>query len=649
MVVALSRQGDIGIVTINNPPVNSIGQAMRQGLMDAVTTTEADAGIRGVVLICGGRTFIAGADIHEFGKPPLEPHLPDVLSAIEQTTKPWVAAIHGTALGGGLETAMVCDFRIASKDAKFGLPEVTLGLIPGSGGTVRLPRLVPSETALNMIATGKPVGASSALTAGLITAIAEHDLLADAVAFAEQASAQPPVISRAVKAPENMTSFDAAAAKIINKARGQHSPQAAVQALNNAYSLPAADALLAEREVFLALKSDPQSAALRHIFFAERATTKVQRINGVEPLSIKQVGVVGGGTMGAGICAAALLSGFAVQMIERDTAAAEAGTSRVLGILDSSLKRGLINADKQQQLIAAFSASCSYVDLGASDLIIEAVFEEIQIKKDVFAQLEAVARPDAVLASNTSYLDVNEIAESIKSSHRVIGLHFFSPAHIMKLLEIAVPSSCDDTTLASAVSFAKRLRKIAVLSGVCDGFIANRIMSVYRREAEYMVEDGAMPWDVDKAMVDFGFPMGIFQIGDLAGLDIAWAMRKRQAATRDPSQRYVDIADKLCELGRFGRKTGSGYYLYDNAKNGTPDPDVEALILSESKRKGIARQTMTADHIMTRILGVMHSEGQKILDEGIAQSADDIDVVMVNAFGFPRWRGGPMFIKSGTA
>lgn len=646
MVVGISRQDDIAIVTVDNPPVNALSQSVRQGLLDAVSTTEADASVVGIVLVCAGRTFIAGADVREFGKPPIEPHLPEVLLAIEQATKPWVAAIHGTALGGGLETAMVCHHRIALKDARLGLPEVTLGLIPGAGGTVRLPRLVAAETALNMIATGKPVSANAALKAGLIDAIAEHDLLGDAVALARQANTPKPSLILVVNAPENMTTFDDACARILNKARGQKAPQAAVLALKNTFTLPAVDALAAERAAFLNLKSDPQAASLRHIFFAERATTKVERIIGVEPKPLKQIGVIGGGTMGAGICAACLLDGFHVQMIERDNSAVEAGASRVASILDGSLKRGLICKDKHQQLTSAFNASSSYADLGTSDLIIEAVFEEMRVKKEVFAQIEVVAKPDAILASNTSYLDVNEIAASTSSSHRVIGLHFFSPAHIMKLMEVVVTSSCDDATLATAVSFSKALHKIPVLAGVCDGFIANRIMSAYRREAEYMIEDGAMPWDVDKAMVDFGFPMGIFQIGDLAGLDIAWAMRKRQAATRDPNQRYVDIADKLCELGRLGRKAGRGYYLYEKDNKGTPDPEVETLILAESDRKGITRKPMTGNQILSRLLDVMQIEGQKILDEGIAQSANDIDVVMVNAFGFPRWRGGPMFMLS---
>lgn len=464
--------------------------------------------------------------------------------------------------------------------------------------------------------------------------------------MAQAAQAPSDIFARAVKAPQDIEAFDAAASKIASKARGQNAPKAAIQAIRNAFTMSAEDALAAERKAFVALKEDPQSTALRHIFFAERGTSKIDRIKGVAPRSIVKVGVIGGGTMGAGIATACLLSGYAVQMIERDMDAANAGKARVLATLEGSLKRGLINSDKHATLGAAFNASDSYADLNNSDLIIEAVFEDMAVKKQVFAQIEAVAKEDAVIATNTSYLDVNEIAASTSNPARVVGLHFFSPAHIMKLLEIVVPEQIDDTTLSSAVAFAKKLRKTPVLAGVCDGFIANRIMSAYRREAEFMIEDGAMPWDVDHAMVEFGLPMGIFQMGDLAGLDISWAMRKRQAATRDPKERYVDIGDKLCEMGRLGRKSGSGYYSYQDDGKGTPDPVVEALILSESERKGIARIEMSSADIMARILGVMQSEGQKILDEGIAQTADDIDVVMVNAYGFPRWRGGPMFMAA---
>ena len=652
MAVSLARDHDVAIVTIDNPPVNAAGLAVRQGLLDALTQTEADTSVGAVILICAGRTFIAGADVREFDQPPVAPHLHDLLLRIEQASKPWIAAIHGTALGGGLETALACHHRIVTADAKLGLPEVTLGVIPGAGGTVRLPRLVPAETALDMIATGKPVGAKVALDAGLADAIAEGDLLQGAMAHARNAAAAAtpvPLSRRPVRLPEDVAKFDAAAAKLIAKARGQNAPEAAVQALRNAYTMTAEAALSVERETFLALRSDPQSAALRHIFFAERGTTKIDRIKGIQAKSLSRIGVVGGGTMGAGIAAACLLSGYGVQMIERDAEAASGGRERVEAILAGSLKRGLINAETHAALVGAFSASGSYGDLTEADLIIEAVFEEMTVKKTVFAHIEAVAKPDAVLASNTSYLDVNEIAKATSKPARVIGLHFFSPAHIMKLLEIVVSDVVDDTTLATAVTFAKSLRKIPVLAGVCDGFIANRIMSAYRREAEYMIEDGAMPWDVDAAMVGFGLPMGIFQMGDLAGLDISWAMRKRQAATRDPDTRYVDVGDKLCEMGRFGRKTGRGYYIYDQSGQGSPDPEVEDLILAESARKGITRQPMTGQEIMARILAVMQAEGRQLLDEGIARSPSDIDVVMVNAYGFPRWKGGPMFMAQQAA
>ncbi len=648
MAVSLSSLDCIAIVTIDNPPVNAAGQAVRLGLMKALSKTEADASTRAVVLTCAGRTFIAGADVREFAKPPAEPHLPDVLNAIERASKPWVAAIHGTALGGGLETAMACHHRIATADAKLGLPEVTLGLIPGAGGTVRLPRLVAAETALNMIATGKPVGAAAALDAGLVDAIAQNGLLQDAIALAREAPDPGPLTDRLAQAPGDGAAFDAAASRIIGRARGQNAPRKAVQALRNTFSMPAADALAAERDAFLSLKADPQSAALRHIFFAERATTKTDRIKGAKLRALTRIGVIGGGTMGAGIASACLLSGYAVQLIERDAEAAEAAKARVLDTLDGSLKRALVSAETHERLTQSISASGSYADLGTADLVIEAVFEDMEVKKQVFAQTEAVARPDAILATNTSYLDVNEIAAGLKDPGRAIGLHFFSPAHIMKLLEIVVPDRVDDETLATAAAFARSLRKIPVLAGVCDGFIANRIMSAYRREAEYMIEDGAMPWEVDAAMVDFGLPMGVFQMGDLAGLDISWAMRKRQADTRDPKQRYVDVGDKLCEMGRFGRKTGRGYYVYGEGATGAPDPEVEALILAESERKGILRQPMSADDIMGCILGAMQAEGKRILDEGIARCADDIDVAMVNAFGFPRWRGGPMFMAPGT-
>lgn len=649
MVVSMTHRGDVAIVTIDNPPVNATSQAVRQGLLEVIEATDRDADTKAVVLTCAGRTFVAGADVREFGQPPAEPHLPDVLARIERASKPWVAAIHGSALGGGLETALVCSHRIATANAKLGLPEVSLGLIPGAGGTVRLPRLVAAGEALTMIANGKPITAQKAKKIGLIDAIAEGDLLEEAIALAHKVAAEPMparLSRRAPLKPDDTSAFDAAAAKIEAKAGNQKAPKAAVQAVRNALTLSAEDAFAAERETFLTLKSDPQSGALRHVFFAERAAARIDRIKNVQPRPLRTIGVVGGGTMGAGIAAACLLANLSVTMVERDAEAASIGAGRVKAILDGSLKRGLVSASQHAGLLAAFDTSDGYDALSNADLVIEAVFEDMDVKKQVFAQLDAHTRSDTVLATNTSYLDVNEIANASEHPDRVIGLHFFSPAHIMKLLEIVVPDAASNEVLATGVALAKSLKKIPVLAGVCDGFIANRIMSAYRREAEYMLEDGALPWEIDAAMTAFGLPMGLFRMQDLAGLDISWAMRKRQAATRDPDLRYVDIGDKLCELGHFGRKTGRGYYLYDGSGQAAPDPDVEALILAESARKGIARRQMTQDDIMDRILGAMQAEGAAILDEGIAQSGDDIDVVMVNAYGFPRWKGGPMFMRA---
>lgn len=647
MVVSLSRQDEIAIVTIDNPPVNAIGQAVRAGLLDALDKTEADDAVKAVVLAAAGRTFIAGADVREFGKPLPEPHLPDVLARIEGASKPWVAAIHGSALGGGLEAALVCSHRIASAEAKLGLPEVTLGLIPGAGGTVRLPRLIAADKALNMIVTGKPVGAAEAKNIGLIDALADGDLLSAAVALARKVSAEPlsePLLKRAPQQPTDEQAFAALANKLQAKARQQHAPLAAIQAVRNALELPVEEALALERETFLKLKDDPQSLALRHVFFAERATTRVERIKNAAPRSLKKIAVIGGGTMGAGIAAASLLAGYELILIERDTEALQAGAGRISKILNGSLSRGLITADQHATQLSRLTAATDYAALAEADLVIEAVFEDMAVKQAVFAQLDQHTRSDTVLATNTSYLDVNQIAAATKNPARVLGLHFFSPAHIMKLLEIVVPDALNDDILATGVAFAKSLKKIVVLAGVCDGFIANRIMSAYRRESEYMLEDGALPWEVDAAMTEFGLPMGLFAMQDLAGLDISWAMRKRQAATRDPQQRYVDIADRLCEQGYFGRKSGRGYYRYDEHGKATPDPEVEALILAEAERKGISRQAMSHANIMARVLSVMQAEARKVLDEGIARNGADIDVVMVNAYGFPRWKGGPVFM-----
>ncbi len=639
--VTVAREGAIAVVTIDNPPVNAASTAVRAGLMEAIRTCDSDPEVRAVVLACAGRTFVAGADVKEFGQPPHPPILPDVVDAIEGAAKPWIAAIHGTALGGGLELAMGCHARVAAADAKLGLPEVTLGLIPGAGGTVRLPRLVPTELALRMVSGGKPIGAGEALKAGLIDAIAEGDLVTAAKDLAATLDAPRRTLSLPPQPPADPAAFDTAADTAIRRARGQLSIPEAVAALRRALTLPAAEALSAERDAFLRLKDSDQSTALRHIFFAERATLSDPRCKG-PARAIDHVAVIGGGTMGAGIAAACLLKGLRVTMIERDADAAEAGGRRVDQILSDSAARGLLGPAAQAAALGRFAARSDYAATADADLVIEAVFEDMDVKKTVFAALEAHTRPDAILATNTSYLDVNEIAGTLADPSRVIGLHFFSPAHVMKLLEIVLPDAVADDVVATAAALSKRLGKIGVLSGVCDGFIGNRIMSAYRREADYIVEDGAMPWDVDAAMRDFGFPMGVFEMQDLAGLDIAWAMRKRRAATRDPAERYVAIADRLCEAGRLGRKTGQGWYDYD-AGRPRPSEMVAGLIADERRLKGITPVPIAPEAIMDRILSALLAEANQVLAEGIARSADDIDVVMVNGYGFPRWRGGPYF------
>jgi 3-hydroxyacyl-CoA dehydrogenase len=651
MAVRIARDGEVAVVTIDTPPVNAASHAVRQGLADAVRQCDGDPEVRAVVLICAGRSFVAGADVKEFDRPPQPPLLPEVIAAIEGAAKPWIAAIHGTALGGGLELAMGCHARVATAEAKLGLPEVTLGLVPGAGGTVRLPRLVPADLALRMISGGKPIGAAEARTAGLIDVVAEGDLLAEATAMALRPGEPRRTLLLPPRPPADPAAFAAEAERARARARGQVAIAAAVDAVERALSRPASEALALERAAFLRLKSGPQSAALRHIFFAERSTLADPRCAGPSR-PVDRIAVIGGGTMGAAIAAACLLSGLTVSMIERDAEAAEAGAQRLAGLLSETAARGLISPAGKADALSRFSARADYAATAEADLVIEAVFEDIEVKKTVFVALDAHARPDAILATNTSYLDVNEIAASLRDPSRVVGLHFFAPAHVMKLLEIVLPDAVADDVVATAAALSKRLGKIGVLSGVCDGFIGNRIMSAYRREADYLVEDGALPWEVDAAMRAFGFPMGVFEMQDLSGLDIAWAMRKRRASSRDPSERYVGIADRLCEAGRLGRKAGAGWYDHADGRP-RPSPWVEALIAEERRRKGIVPMTIPAPAIMNRILTTMLAEADKVIAEGIARRPEDVDVVMVNGYGFPRWKGGPFFFaelrRSGRA
>lgn len=647
--VTLGYEGDIAVITIDNPPINATSHVVRAGLVDAIDQIEGNKAVRAAILICDGKTFIAGADVTEFGQPPKDPILPDVIKRLEACTKPIIATIHGHALGGGLEVALGCHYRIADASAKLGLPEVNLGLIPGAGGTVRLPRLVPVTDAIDMITGGKPIASTKANEIGLIDAITHGPLRDAALDFAKtivDCELPIPLTERAPIGVPSSDEWDALTAATTKKARGQTAPVAALKAIHTGVELGADAGLANERETFVTLRDSDQSKALCHIFFAERSVAKLPELDGVKPNKLSEIGVIGGGIMGAGIATASLLAGFNVTIIERDEAACANGRTTVEKHLSGSLKRGLINQNKFDALMKALSTSTDYAELGNADLVVEAVFEDMSVKHDVFGKLSLHCQADAVLASNTSYLDINEIAARCINPGRVIGLHFFSPAHIMKLLEVVRTAKAEAKSLATAFAFGRALGKIAVPCGVCDGFIGNRIMSAYRKHCEYMLEDGALPHQIDAAMVEFGFPMGLFSMQDMAGLEISWATRKRLAPFRDPAERYVALGDYLCEMGRFGKKNGLGWYHYDENGKAQPDPEVDALVIAESEKKGITRRDFTHNEIIETILSAMRSEGEKILSEGIANNPDAIDVVMVNGYGFPRHKGGPMFLTA---
>jgi 3-hydroxyacyl-CoA dehydrogenase len=643
--VKLSIEDGVAVITVNNPPVNAISQAVRQGLVDAMKTVTTDSAIRAAVIRGAGNVFIAGADVREFGKPPMEPFLPDVVATIEATDKPVAAAIHGVALGGGFEIALGCHYRVMSPKARVGFPEVNLGIIPGAGGTQRLPRLCGVEKAADLVTSGRQVGAKEAMDAGLIDVIAESedDLLSAAkrLALSKVKSPLRRISEMAVPAPGAADFFVTEKVKVTRAARGQHSPVRALEAVEAAASLPFAEGMKRERAIFQELRSSDQAMALRHVFFGERAVSKVPGLENAKPRKLGNLAVIGGGTMGAGIAVACLRAGFPVVMIEADAAALERGKSNVDKNLEGFVSRGRLTAEGKAEHMGRLSPSLDYDVLKDIDLVIEAVFEDMEVKKAVFGKLDAAMKPGAVLATNTSYLDINAIAAATKRPEDVIGLHFFSPAFVMRLLEIVRPTRTSDDVVATGFELAKKLGKVGVLSGVCDGFIGNRILARTRKQADYMIEDGALPWEVDKAMETFGMPMGPFRVMDLAGLDIAWAQRKRTAATRDPNERYVEIADRICEQGWFGQKTGRGWYVYEAGKP-IPNPEVEKIILAESARKGIARRTIPAQEIQDRILYAMINEGARIVDEGIAARPLDVDMVKIFGYGFPRWRGGPL-------
>ena len=649
LAVNTALNGAILVVTIDNPPVNALGQAVRQGLAAAIAQAETDDAVAAVLLVGNGKAFIAGADIREFGKPPVPPSLPEVCGAIENCSKPVIAAIHGAALGGGLEVAMSAHYRLALPAASLGLPEVLLGLLPGSGGTQRAPRLMGVKPATELMLSGKPLNAKSALAAGLVDRLAEGtDPVAAGLAYANELLAQKAPVRRtrdiAIANPaEALAALDALKAETAKKSRGLFSPLKIIECVQAAVQQPFDEALAFERAQFIACVASPQRAGLVHAFFAEREVAKVPEAKLAAPRAFSTIAIIGGGTMGAGITVSALDAGFAVTMIERDAESIARGRKNVEKVYDGLIAKGRMTAEAKAAIMARYTPSTSYDDIAQVDLVIEAVFEDLEVKKAVFRELDRVCKPGAVLATNTSYLDIEAIADATQRPQDVIGLHFFSPANIMKLLEIVVPSKVSPDVVATAFELAKKLKKVPVRAGVCDGFIGNRILAVYKQAADYLMEDGASPYEIDAAVRSFGYPMGPFQVTDLAGGDIGWATRKRRAATRNPAARYVEIADRICERGWFGQKTGRGFYLYpEGARVGQPDPEVLAIVDAERQKKGVTPRSFTEEEILRRYMAAMVNEGAKVVEEGIALRPLDVDVTFMSGYGFPRHRGGPM-------
>ena len=642
-VSAVTRDG-ILVVTIGNPPVNAASADVRQGLNNALAHTETSLDIAGIVITGTGKTFIGGADIREFGKPAIEPVLPDLIARIEASSKPVVAALNGAALGGGLELALACHYRVASPSAQVGLPEVKLGIVPGAGGTQRLPRLTGIPAALDMIAFGRLAKADEALALGIIDELAASDLVEAAIRVAKTLPAKSlRRTSELTVAGADPAEIERLSARLLAKARGQKAPAEAVRLVTSS-GRPFAEGLADERATFLALRDSPQAAALRHVFFAERETSKTEELQGIDPRPVATIGICGLGMMGSGIAVAALAAGYTVIGLDQTPEAAEKGRERILALLERNLAAGRLDQQAFHAQNSRLLATASDADLARCDLVIEAVFDDLDVKIELFRRLDKVLRPDAILATNTSYLNPDEIAAATDHPQRVLGLHFFSPAHVMRLLEVVRCRKTAPDVLATGLAVAKKLKKLPVVTGVTEGFIGNRIFSAYRREAEFLLEDGALPHEIDAALEDYGFPMGLFAVYDMAGLEIAWARRRRQAANRDPSERYVEIADRLCEAGRLGQKSGRGWYAYPDGKR-TIDPEVTAVIKAERSRKGIMPRAFSKDEIQQRMLAAMAAEGEALLTEGIAARPGDIDLVMINGYGFPAHKGGPMFAR----
>jgi 3-hydroxyacyl-CoA dehydrogenase len=637
-VADLTMDGDIAVLTLNSPPVNALSADVRDGIAGGVDQALADPAAKAIVLICAGRTFIAGADISEFGKPPRGANLLEVMDKIEAANKPVIAAIHGTALGGGLETALSCHYRVGTVGAKFGLPEVKLGLLPGAGGTQRLPRIVGVEKALEMVTSGAMIGAKEAAATGLIDETAPEDgLRSAAVAFARKvvAEGRPLKKVRDLKVSAEPGVFEAFRKANARKFRGFEAPEANIKCIEAAATLDFDAGTKRERELFMGLMNGVQSKAQRYLFFAEREAAKIPGLAGDAALRpIKKVGIIGAGTMGGGISMNFLSAGYPVTIVETSEKALDRGVGVMRGNYENTAKKGRLTMEAVEKNMALLTPSLSLDDLADCDLVIEAVFENMDIKREIFGKLDRIVKQGAILASNTSYLNIDEIAACTRRPQDVVGMHFFSPANVMRLLEVVRGEKTAPDVLATAMAVAKKIGKVAAVAGVCHGFIGNRMLELRQREANKLILEGAMPWDVDRVIYDFGFPMGPFQMADLAGLDIGWSKETSKGET---------IRDKLCEMDRRGQKTSAGFYDYDAKRERSPSPIVEEMVLQQSADKGITRRAVSDQEILERCIYPMINEGAKILEEGKAYRASDIDIVWLNGYGWPAYRGGPMF------
>ncbi|MDQ3145032.1 MAG: 3-hydroxyacyl-CoA dehydrogenase NAD-binding domain-containing protein [Pseudomonadota bacterium] len=636
--ISTTRHGDILIVTSNNPPVNALGAAVRQGLVAAIEEAEGDERVKAVVIRCEGQTFFAGADITEFGKPPVMPWLPEVVDRIENCSKPVVAAIHGTALGGGLEIALGCHYRVAVPSAKLGVPEVKLGLLPGAGGTQRLPRVAGVPKALEMVTSGGMISAKEACDMGLVDRLIEGDLQQHAVAYADEVKDIRP-LPKSSERQDKVTGIDPATFDEFRKAnarkfRGFDAPEANIKAVEAAVAKPYSEGVMDERRLFMELMSGKQARAQQYFFFAERKASKIDGIpDDTRPREIKRVGVIGAGTMGGGISMNFLSAGIPVTIVEMTQDALDRGTGVMRKNYEATAAKGKMTGEQVNQAMGALTPTLDFDALADCDLIIEAVFEQMDVKKDIFGRLDKIAKPGAILASNTSYLNVDEIAAATARPQDVVGLHFFSPANIMKLLEVVRGEKTAPDVLVTAMALAKKIKKVAVVAGVCHGFIGNRMLMPRQVEATKLLLEGATPEQIDRVHVEFGMPMGPFQMADLAGLDIGWHRDKN---------RVENVRDALCAIDRWGQKKGAGFYDYDDKRRPSPSPVVDQIIREFAASSGVVRRNISDQEIIERTLYTMVNEGAKILEEGMAQRASDIDVVWIYGYGWPVWRGGPM-------